>query len=514
MMRQLSLPSDRPRADVVIVGSGPVGATFAREIAEQHPTATILMVEVGPILGDPAGANVKNTSDLEVRAEQQRRSQGPTQRSYSVPSLADRARANVRPDLASPDTLSRPGTFLVSSTGADTAQMPAAAMSANVGGMGAHWTCACPWPFADERTDAVADGWDDLLDRARELLGVSADAYGVNESQRALLDELERRIPGSDSTRRPQPLPMALGRGEAGMRWIGTSDILGDLVDDPRFTLIADTLCERVLMDGDTAIGVRLRSQSGEIHEIGATTVVVAADPFRTPQLLWASGVRPAGLGRALNEHAQVISGVAIDAQFAPPSHVLRGGDPVSGVVWIPYDPESFPYHGQLTSVQSAPLQIEAHPEPGSTVMTMSWFCPTELNEQNRVEFSDTALDAFGMPLPTIYFARSPEDLRRVDVAVHRQREVASHLGTLTNADGPTIMPPGSSLHYTGTTRISTVDDGRSVCDPDSRVWKTANLYVGGNGTIPTAVAGNPTLTSVAIAVRSARVIARTLATL
>ena len=38
-----------------------------------------------------------------------------------------------------------------------------------------------------------------------------------------------------------------------------------------------------------------------------ARFVVVAADALRTPQLLWASGIRPAALGRYLNDQAQVV---------------------------------------------------------------------------------------------------------------------------------------------------------------------------------------------------------------
>ncbi|WP_433862640.1 GMC oxidoreductase [Streptomyces sp. L7] len=55
-------------------------------------------------------------------------------------------------------------------------------------------------------------------------------------------------------------------------------------------------------------------------------------------------------------------------------------------------------------------------------------------------------------------------------------------------------------------------DDGRSVCGPDSELWDAPGVFVAGNGVIPTSTACNPTLTSVALAVKGARRIARELA--
>jgi choline dehydrogenase-like flavoprotein len=63
-----------------------------------------------------------------------------------------------------------------------------------------------------------------------------------------------------------------------------------------------------------------------------------------------------------------------------------------------------------------------------------------------------------------------------------------------------------------GTVRMGAADDGTCVCDSYSRVWGAPGLVLAGNGLIPTANSMNPTLTSVALAVRGATALADELA--
>ena len=112
------------------------------------------------------------------------------------------------------------------------------------------------------------------------------------------------------------------------------------------------------------------------------------------------------------------------------------------------------------------------------------------------------------MPAPTIHYELTSQDKAEIAAAQKEQAHAVAAFGKALKEDESRLVPPGSSLHYQGTVRMGETGDSQSVCDPYSRVWGFQNLFVGGNGVIPTGLSCNPTLTSVSLAVRSAERVA------
>ncbi|GAA3757038.1 GMC oxidoreductase [Salinactinospora qingdaonensis] len=498
------------QVDVAIVGSGPTGATYARVLSEEAPHLRVALLEVGPTITDPPGSHVKNIADLQACARAQRRSEGPAPDSATIDNPGQ-VRAGMR--------RARPGTWLLPDGAAVDGEdgMPVAAMSSNVGGMGAHWTAACPSPGESERIRAV-EGFDELLTQAKRLLGVTTDAFETapfaQEVRRRLAGEFDG---GRALDRRVQPMPLAVHRrADGSLAWSGSDVVFGDVSrDNPNLTLVDEALVRRVAVKDAQAVGVEVEDRTdATVHRIRAHAVVVAADSLRTPQLLWASGVRPPALGRYLNDQAQVVFAARLSGAADHPDAVRAAGTPAgvldeqSGVSWVPYV-DTAPFHGQVMQLDASPIPLAEtdDPIPGS-IVGLGWFCAKDLRAEDRVEFHDLERDAYGMPAIRIRYRLTERDHETIARAKAQIRRAAAALGEPIG-DEPFLLPLGSSLHYQGTVRLGADDDGTSVCDPNSRVWGHAGLYVAGNGVIPTAIACNPTLTAVALAIRGARDVAR-----
>ncbi|WP_431794953.1 GMC oxidoreductase [Microbacterium enclense] len=515
-----------PEVHVVVVGSGPVGATYARALLEGSPRVRVTMFERGPVLTEPVGMNVRNIADPAAKQEARRRAQGPQSRDGAPVGLGIPITKVVEGTYTA-----RGGTHLIDFGGEGSghaAEFPAAAVSTAVGGQGAQWTCATPRPGFSELIPFIpGEEWDALILEAEGLLHTTHRAFDRSPIaaalQEAISAEVDDELPEGYGV---GPLPVAGDLDAEGrMRWAGTDVVFGSLLDPSspeaaRFTLRSETAVTRVVVDEGHTTGVLITPASGgEETFVAADIVVVAADAIRTPQLLWASGIRPRALGRYLSDHPGIFSVVAIDPEKLGGRLSLEqiererrlsesAPDPVTAVLRLPFSEPDNPYSCQVLYMHDSPLPIpDDHPLAHNPwgYANVGFGIRKFARYEDWIEFDDTDLDWAGMPNVTIHYEFTDREEAELEGARRRQRQVAGAIGSFIPGGEPAPLPYGASLHYKGTMRIGETDDGTSVCDPWSRVWSIDNLYLGGNGTIPTNTVVNPTLTSVAIALRGAR---------
>lgn len=482
---------------ILIIGSGPNGAAYARTLIERTE-ATVLMVEAGPVIDHPLGMNVKNITDPAEQATARLASQG----------RAESGVTGIPGGVVVEGTVTaRQGTHLIGRAAEGSPGMPAAAVATCVGGQGAHWTCATPRPQGSERIPFLdPDEWERHVTGAERLLHVTKTAFGGAPQAEAILERVGAEFAADGIAVRPLPVA-ADPRPDGTLRWSGTDVVLGPVAGDPRFTLRAETLCVRLLHEGARVTGAVLRDlKTGVESEVPADTVVVAADAIRTPQLLWASGIRPAALGRYLTEHPLVFGVVAVREGVLPPPDAADPVDPIRAVVSIGYDEERHPFHAQLmySPICPAPLPPEsAYRDNPAGYVGMGWGVRKWPRAEDRLVFDDSQPDENGLPSVRIAYELTGREQAELDAARKYLARAAAALGEFV--DGmPVMMPAGSSLHYMGTVRIGPEDDGAGVCDTYGKVWGFEGLVVAGNGLIPTANSCNPTLTSVALSLRGA----------
>jgi len=482
------------RADVLIIGSGLTGAVVAQSVRENLPSASIIMIDSGPELAGGPGVHVHETEPAAPHDTV------PAPSFYKGATVATEGN-NGRPV---------PGMNSLGALGNDASQMPAAALAWNTGGMSVHWTGATPTPWGAE-VPAYLDAWQWRADLAKagKLLKVNLDPYGTSPALRTLRSALGSAYDKvSAPGRRVQAMPMAwtLTRN-GGYRHVGPSTVFEAMVTakDPRFTLLSSMLATSLDHDGQRVGGIFVRDlATGLADRLEARVTVICADAFRTPQLLYASGIRPAALGKFLNEHAILGGSVLADLhRLKLPADTMPrrpAGERYAALHWMPHSGPEQPFHGVF--FDSAVAGAEG--DFPSYRVGLSIYIPTESREENQLVFSDREQDSAGMPQIEVRFSLSGPDIALVNQARVAQERIAGHVGQFDPVKDSGLLPAGSSLHCTGTVRMG-ADDGTSVCDRRTRVWGYDNLFLAGCGVIPTSMACNVTLAAAVNAVIAAR---------
>lgn len=490
--------------DVLIIGSGAVGATFARLLSGTG--LRITMIDAGKQLSERPGEHLKNSFRYQQEPNMFSDTIASQLEAYSVPEgFLPWSKSSGRANFENPEQK-----WL--------RNMPVASTAYAVGGMLTLWTASTPDPEPFERADFIPDeDWTRMLAIAKRLLNVHTNVYEHSLLGKVVRERLSQKGFSVDALQQAVEKVNIDDPLACFFKWTGADTILGSLVDEPElhqdyFQILAEYRAEELIWSGNKVTSVKVRDlKTYTTFSIHADTFIVAGGSFLTPRLLWQSQIRPYALGRYLNDNLESSCQVVVNSDILnrmremPENPARKNLIPIAhtdpGPAWgFPPTPEK-PWHGQIHRLSRQFFYL-----PGVDVrkqVRLTFYGTVDISADNRITFSDKYKDRFGMPQITIEFRYSRNDWIR---AVRMWWDMIRTARTIGRIQGiPLISPPGSTLHLQGTYRMGEkADEKASVTDPFSKVWGFDNLYLGGLGIIPNSMASNPTLTACALAVRAA----------
>ncbi len=264
--------------------------------------------------------------------------------------------------------------------------------------------------------------------------------------------------------------------------------------------------------------------RTGRRSAIAAGHVVLAASAFETTRLLLnsASDAHPGGVGNGAGLlGARLLEHVVVGIGDKLPESVISA-DPRyhHNPFFLNEEPHGFyiPSFVQLEEPEHGAFGygVQGTISPDTGIYYVGAFGEMRPSERNRLRVDTRRTDRHGVPVATIDFSWSPEDLalfQRESRAVAEmtaeferatelrlQHPLATRLYEKLVSDRPI---PGMN-HECGGARMG-ADPATSVSDPRGRLWDAPNVLVCDSAVFPSLPPQNPTLTSMALAVRAAR---------
>jgi choline dehydrogenase-like flavoprotein len=249
-----------------------------------------------------------------------------------------------------------------------------------------------------------------------------------------------------------------------------------------------------VVTEKGRVAGVHVMTPEKRSYVLKAKTVVLSASTFGTPRILLNSGIQGNAIGHYLINHSAAIGRARFNRRDYP--HVLG---PIG--ILIP-ETEKLPYQlvveGPLDYQFYHDKQIPFHEE---MEVSIEGFGTVEPRYENKITLDPHRRDEYGMPEIQIHLDYNEADKVLLGKAAEGVKQVSSVIGTPLVSLA--LEEPIAGDHEAGTCRMGD-DPATSATDRYGQIHGISGLYVADNSVFPIMGAANPTLTMVALAIRTA----------
>ncbi|MCA0756025.1 GMC family oxidoreductase N-terminal domain-containing protein [Paenibacillus sp. N4] len=272
---------------------------------------------------------------------------------------------------------------------------------------------------------------------------------------------------------------------------------LGEGYKQMPFDLALNARAVQIHTEQGRAAGVTVMTPDKQSHFISASNVVVSASAFESARLLLHSGIEGNAIGHYLTHHTHL----EFKFNISPEREDL----PQIGQVFIMLpQTESRAYQYVLgVRVQSLVPTVELEVSGGV-------FGKVEPRFENKVFLHPEMKDEYGVPVLEVDFSYSEQDEAVKAQMVESVHSLASVMGAVTEPQITPTVTPGGDFHEAGTCRMGD-DPDTSATNRFGQIHGVPGLYIADNSVLPTTGAANPTLTTVALAIRTADHIAEQL---
>lgn len=263
------------------------------------------------------------------------------------------------------------------------------------------------------------------------------------------------------------------------------------------FDLAVNSRAVEILTEQKRVTGIRVMSADKRSHILKAKTIVLSASTFETPRLLLASGIPGRAIGHYLTDNS-VVGGRSTLSRRHFPEVLGNLGILIPGGEGRPYQiiidgPDGY-FAYQQYQIKSLQDQLE---------FRMLAFGLTESRFENRIELDPEVRDEYGVPVIRVHFSYSEKDKALIRKIEEEVRQVYSTLQVPGASQAPLRLFTLEAIHDAGTCRMG-YDPDTSATDPYGQIHGISGLYVADNSVMPFSGTANPTLTTVALAIRTA----------
>ncbi len=267
------------------------------------------------------------------------------------------------------------------------------------------------------------------------------------------------------------------------------------------FDLALNTRAVEVITNKGKTCGVRVMTPELKSYFLRAKTVILSASTLETTRILLHSDIQGRAIGHYLVNHSFLTATSTVATTDFP--------EPLGALGILIPQTETRPYQLQISG-PSQYFSFQYTEKPVKDEWPLSFygaFGKVEPRFENQISLDLAKRDEYGVPEIKVSFSYSEQDnaiIRQMYVAMQEAAMIMKvRIDNLNGLPSICLLPPGADYHEAGTCRMGK-DPNTSATNEYGQIHGISGLYIADNSVLPSIGATNPTLTTVAFAIRTA----------